>query len=67
MTKKLSPAQQKMLDTVLANGSMDQPFTSGRASVTLLSAWHRTAKSLADRGLVKVERSGGNTYRVVKP
>jgi hypothetical protein len=62
---KLSATQQAMLDRLKANGGVEmQPFTDDRQSVRILSAWHRTALSLQDRGLAVKERSGGNTYRV---
>lgn len=56
-TKKLSPAQQRMLAEIDSLGSSSAPWgnsDSGR----LASAWHRTARSLWDLGLVYYRGDG---------
>lgn len=59
MSTKLTAPQLRMLRRILRDGPMRSPYTSNRASVSLLSAWHRTAKALAKKGYITVERSGG--------
>lgn len=56
-TKKLSPAQQRMIDEVERTGSSSAPWgyaSAGRDA----SAWHRTADSLKALGLVYHTRTG---------
>jgi hypothetical protein len=64
-SRKLTARQQDMIDRLRSAGGVEvQPVTGDRMSVIFLSAWHRTAHALQDKGLVVVERSGGNMYRV---
>jgi hypothetical protein len=64
---KFSPAQQKMLDEIHAKG-LSQCSSFGRPdSGRRHSAWHRTAKSLAAKGLVVVERASAYAFRAVLP
>jgi hypothetical protein len=59
-TPRLSPAQRRFLAAVDAAGPGGHcsPSTGGRESVTLVSAWWRTAESLQRRGLVRVAKNG---------
>lgn len=54
----LSPAQQKFIDTLRRDGKFRTPFTGGRGAGRVASAWHRTAKSLEAKGLIKLSRCG---------
>lgn len=49
----LSPAKSRFLTAVRAAGlaGLRSPNTSNRASVTLASAWHRTADALQRAGV----------------
>lgn len=56
----LTKAQERFLLAIRASadGVHTSPFSYGRASVSRLAAWHRTATSLKRRGLVTVETNG---------
>jgi hypothetical protein len=53
----LSKAQIKFL-VVAARTGYRTPFTGNRHAGRVASAWYRTAQSLADKGLVRLTRSG---------
>lgn len=57
-TKKLTSAQQRMMDELRQHGSSESPCGMGRRSAAAASAWHRTANSLQAMGLVCVVRTG---------
>ena len=54
---KLSTQQVRFLRSCLDSDSRT-PFAGNRNAGRLASAWYRTAQSLADRGLVDLERVG---------
>lgn len=61
--KKLSQKQEEFMTEVMAAGDSGllSPHTSGRASVSRLAAWYRTAESLARRNLVTLKHNGSMT------
>lgn len=62
--KKLSPAQEAFLADLNSNPNKEsRPAWGQPDSGRQASAWHRTAKSLQDRGLVRVLRGAG--YKAV--
>ncbi|NBT06059.1 MAG: hypothetical protein EBS54_04755 [Betaproteobacteria bacterium] len=65
---KLSPTQERLLAAARAAGpsGLAQPETSNRASVRALSAWHRTAASLQERGLAKLRHNGSMYWLVAQ-
>lgn len=64
MSRGLSPAQSRLLATIDADGYSEIPGCGQRDSGRWRSHWWRTVNSLAEHGLVKVERLGsGDIWR----
>jgi hypothetical protein len=60
-TVKLSPAQQRLLAEIVQFGKSEAPTGWSNAGC-LASAWHRTAQSLKNLGLITIESGGGYAY-----
>ena len=57
--RRLSGPQRAMLNRLRLDPGGERPgFTGNRHSGTTVSAWYRTAHSLAERGLIRMEREG---------
>lgn len=57
---RLTSAQQRFMDACERAGDEGHPspHSAGRESAARISAWHRTARSLQRRGLVRVAHNG---------
>lgn len=68
-TKKLSKPQMNFLARLLLSEGKGErcPFLGNRDAGRAASAWHRTADSLAERGLVRLERAGDSKRAFLLP